>query len=610
MQYVNFTGLDTGSPPLAFGVTGSTTTLGIVQADNLEVRAASGSTREAVRVRTFAGGSIVTLTNSTILGPDGSDVQTQDFRIFGGSRLQCSNCTFNTVGFDGPTGWVVSRDHNRVLNDWKIYGQLNSTDANNTFGLMAANFTSATNLTLMNGTVYSVAFPTAYNISESATVGNITVKSGNLNITGAVNVTITQNLTSQQNSYFNNITINADNVTVWNQTTISANTNFTISGEKANSTFIIGTPTRAGTIINNGYLRFTANTGSNVPEVNGADNSYQFAATGNNWGWDDGGSGSKVNTKWGDIQFDATTGGGGVTVNFTGNMTIDAFTISGGDTLNITTPGTTVTGATTKTIALNGAANLLGSSSANVTMQNYDTLTMGGVMNLQYLLLNNTGSDTNNFNIQITTGTFKQFDRVYAYSNSQAALSTSFSLAGVTNSFFDNTNEGPTYLRRDIRLTTNVNYQFENTTFQTVGMDGDSGWLISKNHNNVTNDWRIYGNLNSSDANSSLGYRAANWTSSTNITLMNATTYLTAFPTTYNISESATVGNITIQSGNLNISGPINVTITNNLTTQAGSANSNISIDADNITVWNQTTINSGGTLYLSRKVRTPTFII
>jgi hypothetical protein len=239
--------------------------------------------------------------------------------------------------------------------------------------------------------------------------------------------------------------------------------------------------------------------------------------------------------KWMDVTFDVTTGGTGCTVNFTGNMTIDAWTVSAGDALSCTVAGTTITGVSNKAITFNSSSvtTFTGTSGNNVTITGMLGIVGNGTCNWQYLTISsNQGANALAFS-STTVGT--TLDNLTLTNSARNAIYVASGTITITNSTLSGV-DGATWVDQDIVLGTNASLQLSSCTFTTVGMQATSGWLISKNHNGVSGAYRMYGIANYNAADSS--YRS---TSSDNVTLMNADAYSTSFNTslTYNVAAAA-----------------------------------------------------------------------
>lgn len=145
---------------------------------------------------------------------------------------------------------------------------------------------------------------------------------------------------------FNNVTVNLSTTAIiLRQRPATAGVTVTIEGTltitrgiydlwctDTAQTLIMGTTAAAGSIVNNGTLRFSANT-TNIATIKAASATYPVACTGTDWDWDYGGSGSKVAIA--DINYapNAVTGGAGVTVTCSGTIkTTGTLTVSAADT--------------------------------------------------------------------------------------------------------------------------------------------------------------------------------------------------------------------------------------------------------------------------------------
>jgi hypothetical protein len=163
----------------------------------------------------------------------------------------------------------------------------------------------------------------------------------------------------------------------------------------------------------------------------------------------------------------------------------------------------------------------------------------GDTVNFQYVTFNSTAAGFGYGFAFTTTTTITQCDNVtFTTSGNGSAFLLASGTKTLTNCTFSygGTGEGTVYTQSDIRVHTGAGLQLSSCTFTTVGMQATSGWLISKNHNGVSNAYRFYGIANYNAADSA--YRSG---SSDNVTLMNADAYSTAFNTalTYNVAAAA-----------------------------------------------------------------------
>jgi len=314
-----------------------------------------------------------------------------------------------------------------------------------------------------------------------------------------------------------------------------------------NTTLTLGTASASATMVIAGTFRCTRT--GNVPTVTiqGVSSSYLAGVNRSGvWDWtNDYDTASIWNLKWLDMQFDVTTNGSGnrkVTINITGNMTIDGFTVSAGDTLSCTTAGTTISIAGSKTVQIYGSMALLGSSGNNIVLSSFTSTRFwnNSNCNFQYVSIN-AYYGVNFFSF---SGTITMFDNVSITSTAEAFSSQyqGSTIVTATNSTFISS-ESITW-RRDVTLFSGVKIQLQNCTFDTVGMEATSGWLVSKNHNGTANDYRVWGILNASSPSAS--YQIAN---TDNVTLKKADAYGTEFDTQLTIDQNETCASLAINNG-------------------------------------------------------------
>jgi hypothetical protein len=326
-----------------------------------------------------------------------------------------------------------------------------------------------------------------------------------------------------------------------------------------NSTVTFGTVSAAASIVNNGTLTVCGGSGaSNTCTIQGAAVAYMTVCTGNDWDWNV--SARSYNLKWLDLQFDAVTGGGGVTVNFTGSMGIDGFTVSVGDVLSCTLAGATITGNAAKLVAVNGTLISTGTAGHVVTWTNGAAVAFANnsTVNWQYTTILMSGSGAgyalgiNGANITITN-----FDNVSSTcdgSGGGIVVSASTSKFTATNSTFLGTRSGAWY-SQDVNLYAGGQLQLTNCTYTKVGMSDTSGYILDITSGNAI----VYGIISSSE-NPSAGYRAANITGTLALKLADA--YGTPYNTSYTLGANLpTTGDITIAASSTLNTGAYNVQV-------------------------------------------------
>jgi hypothetical protein len=277
---------------------------------------------------------------------------------------------------------------------------------------------------------------------------------------------------------------------------------YTISVNSANTVVTMGSASEVGGINNNGASSITrfAPTSSYSVTVQAANIAeYALFNGNNNFDFDYGGSGTTVILKWCYMDIDVTTGGGGVTVSFIGNMSLNGdWTCSAGDTTSCTTTGTTITCNALKDITIAGTIVSTGSA------------------------WNNTVTYTGYKSFSVTTTTI------------QTLTNTTLTGLGTGAAWNDGC---------DISIGTGARVQQVGTvlTNYVVGMQATSGWYLSKD---AASGFLAYGAVPSSEAPSS-GWRAADVTST--FSLINASVYGTDFNSSYTLGAAMTsVTNITI----------------------------------------------------------------
>ena len=402
---------------------------------------------------TYAGmivnfiGSPITLINNTFLGTSSTNWYGQDIAVKQGAKLQLINATYTSVGLN-IDGWVISRDHNKIANNWTIYGAMNSTDANSTGGFNGTNWTTSDNFNLALANAYGTYFPTVLNATNNIVIGNTTINNGstltgsnwnltlgsiNINSGGAYNATIditnitngnfsnsglfkhnsgriifgggtgnNQSITgTTETTFFNlNITNGVVNTTIEQNTTIegvldiASGSTMLLDATDKQLYLTFGNESGGHTeAITTGTLFFAGNT-INPVTIQGKNAMHQpqiKKAAPSQIDWDSGGSGSLVNLKW--LHFNSSTivitEGSGVTLNITGNISSNGgITLGAGDTLNITQPGTNISGFdnTANSYRIIGKLHMLGSASQPILILDNDEwlLDNGSTLNIQY----------------------------------------------------------------------------------------------------------------------------------------------------------------------------------------------------------------------------------
>lgn len=274
--------------------------------------------------------------------------------------------------------------------------------------------------------------------------------------------------------------------------------------------------------------------------------------------------------KFGHINFqvEITTGGAGCTFEFTGNCTVDAITITAGDTLKCVTQDTTITCNSVKDITIAGTIISTGATSHNVIWSGYKS----------FSITNTTAIQTMSYS------TLTGLNATTAWNN------------------------GP-----DISIGTGAKLQCDTCTNTSakVGMQGTSGWFVSKNAPDTVGMYQIYGALSSEDPES--GYKGSQCTGF--LIPLQANVYGVSFATVYTLGANCTAGTgvivmagTTLNMATYNITGSDVSVIRGTLTPGTGTFTSAGTVTIENggimggNTAWTfdcngSLTIDAGGTL-------------
>jgi len=553
---------------------------------------------------TVYAGSVLKLINSIFTQLPGAI-----FKLFGTLILQSTNAMFGYLNLTQTGNLTMLPGANvTVQNNFDCYNQTILTNDTTVSGNLVAY--SGCNITVSDGKTLSVAGTTT--INSGAVIGSnsaygldlngaLTINSGGtLNAPNGTGTFTTYYLTN--NGIFNhdNGTVNFDvseggyqgnNEITFYKVVVSGTgssryftTNATFLSSLNNSLpgiyvwlydgkfYTFGTSASAASISNNGVIAQIGNSGTVT--IQAANANYPTACTGNDWSWNFR-TNSVWKLKWLDYQIDATTGGAGTTVIFGGNMTLDGWTTSSGDTLNITTLGITITGDGNKNFVFSGAANILGNSTNYVNILGFQNFYFPSVQasTLNYVRTNASSSASSTplwANGAAPTVSNCIFEK------SSAGYGVTFSNSNGLYKFTNVTITGPSgaaYSGKHIWLYGEAGsyknmLECDNCTFSTVGMQY-RGWIVSKTHNSVLNDWRIWGVVNSSEPDN--GFKGTDWTNITNVTLLNADAYSGAFSTNLVVNEVATANSININASSiLNLTGGSLTTISNTYLNNSG----------------------------------------
>jgi hypothetical protein len=247
------------------------------------------------------------------------------------------------------------------------------------------------------------------------------------------------------------------------------------------------------------------------------------------------------------LHFDVTTPGTSKTITITDSTGVDGFIVSATDSINLTVIDKTITGHSTKDIVIAGTVVSTGTAGHNVVWTGYRSF-------------------------QITTVT------------TQVLTYTTLTGLNATTTYAN----GP-----DISIGTGAGVELSNVTltYNLVGMQATSGWLVAKD---ASSNFTVYGILTSESA--SAGYQAGDITGS--LTVKNADAYSASFPSAYTLGANApTVTTVTVNASTSLV--PATYTLTH-----SGAMVINGSVGG--ATAWahdanGSVTINAGGTLIGAR---------
>jgi len=575
MQYVSVTNGASGDSAVVIGsASGGTVTN--TQFDNCTLTSATIGALKA-----FAGTSNIIVTNCTLSGKGGANWYDQDIVLMTGCNLTLDTCTFTTVGMQATSGWLLDKDGS---SNFTIYGILASSETPSA-GYRANDITD--DLTLSQADAYSSSFNTSYTLganmintdaitidaSTTLTSGNTETitASGNVAIAGTLGhaawtgtLTIGGNMSGagpylhgandtefdgatciiRASFTFYNLTDNTSVETIIDdsashtiENTLTINNVLSMQGGAGDSTLTLGTASASGTFTNSGTFRPGRGAGANNCIVQAANSGYMATLSGGGtWDWDYNGGAftGEIHWKWLDHQYDITTGGGGCTIEFTGDCTIDAITVTANDTLKCVTANTTITGNSTKAITLNGTCTLNGSVGNNVVFDDMQVIRIenNSTIDFQYLTL--TGAGTNLYFIFSSGVTLTQLDNITSTSSAGGALGLNNNNIDViiTNSTFSGA--GALYYQQDVFINApGKSLILDTCIFSTVGLLATSGWILAKDG---SSNFTIYGILASSET-PPAGYRAADITG--DLTLSQADAYSSSFNTSYTLGANA-----------------------------------------------------------------------
>src|SRR3989338_7767612 len=317
-----------------------------------------------------------------------------------------------------------------LLNDTDLIGGLNITtgtlDTNTSFG----HGLTSNNLVILDGTLHT---RNSSNISLSAlTINSAGTYNATLSTTNITNGNWTNSGSFRHNSgiimlgggtsenqtiggnnettFFNlNITNQVVNVTLEQNTTvegvldIGSLAGLVLDATDKNLALSFGNDTGGrSTMVLTGGLRFAGNVANHVTIQGRHANHPVIISPINRIIFGSGGSGSVVNLKWLDLVDNGantiTTGGGGVTLNITGNVSMRSglLVISAGDTFNATQPDTNISarGGAVDDVQRGGPVNIIGGMGKPILFSKFDGIEFAGAgpYFIQYVRLDSGGA--------------------------------------------------------------------------------------------------------------------------------------------------------------------------------------------------------------------------
>lgn len=392
--------------------------------------------------------------------------------------------------------------------------------------------------------------------------------------------------------------------------TVNATKTLTFDANTGNSTLTLD---NGATLTNDGTVNF-ANNGTNHAVIT---SSGTATITGTDFDWDSGGAGTYVDIELIDYQIDITTGGSGVTIRVTDDITHDGITVTNGDDFGCVVAGTTFTGNNVKDFNIYGTLTLTGGLGNLIILTGYRNINIKATtaqININYITA--TGIQRPIWYQATPTSNSVQNSEFHVTATTYPGLVTSagVSIAGFSTDTFDGGNDA-SWARCDIMLNNGSDITLDSCTFTTVGATV-AGWLVSKD---ASSNFTIYGVLASSET-PGAGFRAADVTG--NLTLSKATKYGTDFDTSYTLGAAmANVNDITVDanctldpsatnyqitcSGDVDINGTktsraetFRMTGTSNTLAASGQTFYNLTCSATAvITITENITIASGGSL-------------
>lgn len=416
------------------------------------------------------------------------------------STVQIDGNLTVTGTFGGNTAYTLDLNGKVAASS----GTLSAPNATGTFTMSGDEWYSIGTFTANSGTVEfdsgraTALKGNAMQFNNILLTGGLDTNGYNMTVSGTAE--LDEELTIDKTSILKgNVTINAAGVITM----------------KGGCDVTFGTTSAACTLANSGIIQFSTNT-TNTSYFHGASSTYKAIITGTAPDWDYGGVGSEVTCKWVDLRQDNTSGATGLTIYWTGDMIIDAFTVSAGDTLDISA-GVTVTGASNKDITIDGELDTNGTSGSKVTLTGYQVLTPTDGSTVSVTYTNFTCSNTaasSPFEMESASGVSMDIDNCVftagaaskgvriSNGDQYVILTSTFSGGGVAD-----------YTGESVYLEADADAVFDNCTIASIGMESISGEAGALLVNGTT--WKYLGVLTTNGR--AGGYQESDWTINTNL---------------------------------------------------------------------------------------------
>jgi len=300
----------------------------------------------------------------------GQTAISKDLVTSASNTVHCDDTvTINNGGTLGAnTNWVFNCDGDLVINTGGIFSAPN---AGGTFNMGGDGFTPTGTYTANSGTaIFDYAGTTvmgaAWTAANAITISNgTTISTGTYALTHAGAMSVTGTLTPGTSTITNNGTVTVNAGGTWGGNTAwTGAINAGVTNNGAGAVINLGSGTKtiaASTTLANTTGTLNCNGGS----LYGSSASTSALTNAGTWVW------ATMNIKLLDIQFDATTTVGSITITITDNITVDAFTVSSGDTLACATINKTIAGSATKDITITGTLTSTGTAGNNVVWSGY-----------------------------------------------------------------------------------------------------------------------------------------------------------------------------------------------------------------------------------------------